>query len=217
MPRGDLRTDASRWVEDATVSYGAGHGVQRGPEAVQPLRVVGGAPQTAPDIRPGSQGPHPHERLSPKPEPLGPHVLAATALHPHPRLSLSQEEARGGGRHDSGPAAEGQPRLPLPQSSPMASCPHRHGSRHGRRSRTRAGCRPPVSSCASCPHCGSRLWHLSSSSPSADRSKTPGRTGAQSCRREGPAEGPGWGWQWGLAYEPPAGRELDPITHLPRP
>ncbi|XP_059272812.1 inactive sodium-dependent neutral amino acid transporter B(0)AT3 isoform X2 [Mustela nigripes] len=65
----------------------------------------------------------------------------------------------------------------------------RHGSRHGRRSCTRAGCRPPASSCASCLHCGSRLWHLSSSSPSADRSRTPGRTGAQSCRREGPAEG----------------------------
>uniref|UniRef100_A0A673SMV9 Transporter n=1 Tax=Suricata suricatta TaxID=37032 RepID=A0A673SMV9_SURSU len=57
----------------------------------------------------------------------------------------------------------------------------RCGSRCGRRSPTRAGCRPPVSSCASCPRCGSRPWRWSSCSPSADGGRTAGRPGTPSC------------------------------------
>uniref|UniRef100_A0A7N5K4L4 Solute carrier family 6 member 18 n=1 Tax=Ailuropoda melanoleuca TaxID=9646 RepID=A0A7N5K4L4_AILME len=92
----------------------------------------------------------------------------------------------------------------------------RHGSLCGRRSPTRAGCRPPASSCASCPHCGSRLWLLASCLPSAGGSRTPGRTGARSCRTEGPAEGRAGG---GREDQPVCHllREPDPITHLPRP
>lgn len=54
-----------------------GTGSSAAPRPCRPSGWWGGAPQTAPDLRPGSQGPHPHERLSPKPEPLGPRVLAA--------------------------------------------------------------------------------------------------------------------------------------------
>lgn len=79
----------------------------------------------------------------------------------------------------------------------VASHPSRRGSLRGKRSPTRAGCRPPVSSCASCLHCGSRPWHWPSCSPSTDGRRTAVRTGARSCRVEGPAEGWAVGWRGG--------------------